>query len=190
MFYRMRNTGCGGEGRHGRGRHGRTEGEGQGRRGGGRGRDRLFESGDLKIVILALIAEAPRHGYDLIREIEARSGGAYAPSPGVVYPTLTFLEEAGLIEAAETEGAKRSYRLTEAGRDHLAQRDGEVARLMERMQSVRSEEERGDVVPVIRAMANLGTALRLRMRRGDVSAETARKAAALIDELARKIDEI
>ena len=82
--------GDGGEGLRGRmGRHGRS--------------GRMFQHGDLRLLVLALIAEAPRHGYELIREIEARLGGAYAPSPGVVYPTLTMLEELGLGELAEHE---------------------------------------------------------------------------------------
>ena len=185
MFYRMRNGSCGsgegGEGRRGRGRFGR--------RGGGEGRgSRMFEQGDLRLVILALVADAPRHGYDIIREIEARVGGAYAPSPGVVYPTLTLLEEMGLIAAQAAEGSKRLYAVTDAGRDYLAERAEQVERLMARMSEVRSEAERGDIAPVIRAMANLRNALRLRLLRGEADGETIRKATLLIDELAAKVD--
>ena len=70
----------------------------------GRGRRRMFESGELRLVLLKLIADEPRHGYDLIRAIEELTGGEYAPSPGVIYPTLTLLQDMGLIEEAEGEG--------------------------------------------------------------------------------------
>jgi len=185
MFYRMRNGGCGsgesGDGRRGRGRYGRRgEGEARG--------TRMFEQGDLRLVILALVADTPRHGYDIIREIEARVGGAYAPSPGVVYPTLTLLEEMGLIEVQAAEGSKRLYAVTDAGREYLAERAGQVETLMRRMADVKGEAERGDIAPVIRAMANLRNALRLRLLRGEADAETIRKATQLIDELAAKVD--
>jgi DNA-binding PadR family transcriptional regulator len=90
--------------------------------GGGRGDwfrvGRMLAQGDLKLLALALIAEQPRHGYELIKLIEDKTRGAYSPSPGVVYPTLTFLEEAGYV-TAESEGAKKRYTITEEGRAHL-----------------------------------------------------------------------
>ena len=69
---------------------------------------RMFESGELRLVLLKLIAEQPRHGYDLIRAIEEMTGGEYAPSPGVVYPTLTLLQDMGLIEEAAGEGRSQA----------------------------------------------------------------------------------
>lgn len=80
---------------------------------------KMLGDGELKLVVLALLAEQPRHGYDIIKALEERSHGAYSPSPGVVYPTLTFLEEAGYASAA-TEGNKKVYAITETGRTHLA----------------------------------------------------------------------
>ena len=89
----------------------------------GGGRDwfrvgRMLAQGDLKLLALALIAEQPRHGYELIKLIEEKTSGAYSPSPGVVYPTLTFLEEAGYV-TAEAEGAKKRYTITGEGRAYL-----------------------------------------------------------------------
>ena len=90
-------------------------------RGGGEGRGdwfrvgRMLAHGDLKLLALALIEEQPRHGYELIKLIEEKTSGCYSPSPGVVYPTLTFLEEAGYV-TAESEGAKKRYSITEEGR--------------------------------------------------------------------------
>ncbi|MBY5751944.1 PadR family transcriptional regulator [Rhizobium leguminosarum bv. viciae] len=79
---------------------------------------RKFAAGDLQLVILALLDEQPRHGYELIKLLEERSGGFYVPSPGVIYPALTYLEETGLAEV-ETEGAKKLYRITEDGRGRV-----------------------------------------------------------------------
>jgi DNA-binding PadR family transcriptional regulator len=79
---------------------------------------RKFAAGDLQLVILALLAEQPRHGYELIKLLEERSGGFYVPSPGVIYPALTYLEETGLADV-EAEGAKKLYRITEAGRSRV-----------------------------------------------------------------------
>src|SRR5690349_5273408 len=113
-------------------RHHEHQGRG-GRRGGPEGehaergrRRRLFDSGELRLVLLKLIAEQPRHGYDLIREVEARSGGAYAPSPGVVYPTTTLLLDMGLVEETGGEGGRKLFAVSEAGLSHLAEHAAEV----------------------------------------------------------------
>ncbi|MFG1282518.1 PadR family transcriptional regulator [Xanthobacter autotrophicus] len=99
-----------------------------GHRGGGRGGrgggdmfriGRMLAQGDLKLLALSLIAEQPRHGYEIIKVIEEKTAGWYSPSPGVVYPTLTFLEEAGYV-TSEPDGAKKRYAITEEGRAHLA----------------------------------------------------------------------
>src|SRR5690349_7153948 len=83
---------------------------------------RMFEQGDLKLVILRLLEEKPRHGYEIIKELEGRFGGAYAPSPGTVYPTLTLLEDMGYARAVpEGEGGKKVYEITDEGRKYLAE---------------------------------------------------------------------
>jgi DNA-binding PadR family transcriptional regulator len=86
---------------------------------------RMLGDGDLRLIALSLIAESPRHGYDIIKALEEKSRGAYSPSPGVVYPTLTFLEEAGFT-TSNPEGSKRVYTITEAGRAHLAENDEQI----------------------------------------------------------------
>ena len=88
---------------------------------GGRQR-RMFDGGELRLVLLKLIADETRHGYELIRAIEAMAGGAYAPSPGVVYPTLSMLDEMGLIAEQRSDDAKKRFAVTEEGRAHLAER--------------------------------------------------------------------
>ncbi|TGP55174.1 PadR family transcriptional regulator [bacterium M00.F.Ca.ET.230.01.1.1] len=96
-----------------------------GGRGGGRGgpgdmfrAGRMLADGDLKLITLSLLADAPRHGYDIIKALEERTSGIYSPSPGVVYPTLTFLEEAGYA-VSSSEGNKKVFSITEAGKAHL-----------------------------------------------------------------------
>jgi len=79
---------------------------------------RMLASGDLRLVALFLIEQQPRHGYDLIKAIEEHSKGFYSPSPGIVYPALTYLEEAGYVTSA-AEGNKKLYTITEDGRTHL-----------------------------------------------------------------------
>jgi DNA-binding PadR family transcriptional regulator len=79
---------------------------------------KMLASGDLQLVILALLSEKPRHGYEIIKAIEEHSSGIYTPSPGMVYPALTYLEEMGFA-ASEAEGTKKLYRITEAGAEHL-----------------------------------------------------------------------
>ncbi|MDU8501925.1 PadR family transcriptional regulator [Pseudomonas syringae] len=88
-----------------------------GRERGGRG-PRVFAPGDLKLLLLALIAEQPSHGYDLIRKIEGLFDGAYCPSPGVIYPTLTFLEESEMV-LGDAQAGKKLYTVTDAGRQSL-----------------------------------------------------------------------
>jgi DNA-binding PadR family transcriptional regulator len=84
---------------------------------------RMLAQGDLRLIALAFIAEAPRHGYEIIKLVEEKTADWYSPSPGIVYPTLTYLEEAGYVTAS-TEGAKKLYAITAEGRAYLeANRD-------------------------------------------------------------------
>jgi DNA-binding PadR family transcriptional regulator len=105
-------------GGHGFGPFGGGFGGGFGR--GGFGRGRKFAAADLHLIILALLEGKPRHGYELIKALEERSGGFYTPSPGMIYPALTYLEEIGYA-TVEADGAKKLYHITDAGRSHLAE---------------------------------------------------------------------
>ncbi|HEV8496503.1 MAG TPA: PadR family transcriptional regulator [Gemmatimonadaceae bacterium] len=106
----------------------------QGGHGRWRGRAaRLFEQGDLKYVILRLLEEKPRHGYEIIKELESRFGGSYAPSPGTVYPTLTMLEDLGYARVVPEEGGKKIYEITDEGRKHLAEHSTTVNDIFDRI---------------------------------------------------------
>ncbi|WP_257214833.1 PadR family transcriptional regulator [Sphingomonas sp. R-74633] len=199
----MRHHHCGQRGMHFGGRRGgfggggdffMAFGRGRGGFGGERGergaRRRVFDGTELRLVLLKLIEEQPRHGYDLIREIEERSGGAYAPSPGVVYPTLTMLDDMDLIEESKSEGAKKQFAITAAGTAHLAERTEEVAALFERLQMLGQERERTSGGPIRRAMGNLRAVLQDRLSSEGVDAETLHDVAEILDEAARKIERL
>jgi DNA-binding PadR family transcriptional regulator len=161
------------------------------RGGRGGGRRRQFDGEALRLILLKLLSEQARHGYDLIREIEARSGGFYVPSPGVVYPALTLLDDMGLIEEQKAEGAKKLFAITEAGAAHLAENAEQADALMARlgdMAEARARDQGG--LPIRRAMGNLKAVLQNRFAAGDVDTETMHAIADLIDEAARKIERL
>ncbi len=150
----------------------------------------MFDGGELRLVLLKLIADEPRHGYDLIRRIEELTGGAYAPSPGVVYPTLTLLDDMDLIAARQAEGAKKLFEVTEPGTQHLAENAELVAALFARIAEVGAERARTDSASVRRAMGNLREVLMHKLRDEAVPIETIHQAVALIDEAAQKIERL
>jgi DNA-binding PadR family transcriptional regulator len=123
--------------------------EGRGRHGFGRGRffnrfgagfiggpgmraAKMLASGDLQLIILALLSEKPRYGYEIIKQVEEHSSGMYSPSPGMVYPALTYLEEMGYA-ASESEGTKKLYKITEAGTEHLNKNRASVEETLEQL---------------------------------------------------------
>lgn len=156
---------------------------------GGRGMraGRMLASGDLQLIILALLNEKPRHGYEIIKAIEEKVGGAYSPSPGVIYPTLTLLEELGYVTVESAEGGKKLYRITETGDAELADRKTIVDGIFARMAEVHERYE-GPSPRIFRAMQNLGNAIGTRMRAGPVGPEQLDTLVAAIDEAARKVE--
>ena len=155
--------------------------------GGGPGRRRgLYDSGELRLVLLSLIAEQPRHGYDLIREIETRTDGAYAPSPGIIYPTLTMLQDMGLIGESDTGGTRKVYAATAEGSAYLAKNRAEADALLARITELGAT-KKGDAAPVRRAMRNLHGALAEKIARADDDA-LMHRIAALLDEVTQKIE--
>ena len=181
----------------GHGRFGGRGGEGpfgDGPFGGGRfgrhgGRRRRIDAKTLRLAVLKLIAAEPRHGYDIIRAIGDLTGGAYAPSPGVVYPLLSLLAEMGLIAQAEGDSTRRSFALTAEGEAYLvAHADAAEAAL----QGLKALGEAGgaDPAPVRRAMANLAAVLQASLREPGADKTRLLEVAALIDETAQKIERL
>src|ERR1700691_1574891 len=116
------------------GRRGRFLGRfGEGFTGGpGMRGSKMLASGDLQLIILALLSEKPRHGYEIIKAVEEHCSGIYTPSPGVVYPALTYLEETGFA-VSETEGTKKLYRIAAPGIEHLAAQRAEADEMLEQL---------------------------------------------------------
>jgi DNA-binding PadR family transcriptional regulator len=165
-----------------------SDGWGGGRR--SRRSRRMFESGELRLVLLKLIADEPRHGYDLIRAIEEMAGGEYAPSPGVIYPTLTLLQDMGLIEEAPGEGPRKSFQATDEGRSYLEERADEVEGLLARLEDLKPDDRNAAGPAIGRAVKNLMTALSHRIRNDGFDEELFLEVAAILDEAAQRIERV
>ena len=164
---------------------------GRGRSGGGpRGRQRMFGAGELRLVLLKLIADEPRHGYDLIRAIEELTHGDYAPSPGVVYPTLTLLGDMGLIEEQASEGARKRYAATAEGRAHLQENAEEVGRLFVRLDETGSTRREHSRPEIGRAIGNLMQAMKNRVARDGWNDDLLAEVTDILDEAARRIERL
>jgi DNA-binding PadR family transcriptional regulator len=159
--------------------------------GGGRGGGRLgrvFDQGDLRYVLLGLIAEAPRHGYELIKAIEEKFGGMYSPSPGVIYPTLTLLEELGYIRPETPEGTRKQYVITPEGSAFLAAHQAVVDQIFARMAEIGQAYAGGPAPEIRRAMQNLEAALTIRLGRGPLSPGEVSAVTAILDRTAGEIE--
>jgi len=163
-------------------REGRHHWREHGRRG-----ERMFDSGDLRFVLLALIAEKPSHGYELIKAIEEKLGGGYSPSPGVVYPTLTLLEEMGYATVEAQDGGKKLYSATDAGRALLEENRRTVDALFARMDEARGRGGRFSP-QIMRAMENLRIALKYRLGSGELSEADVQAIAAVLDQAALAVE--
>jgi DNA-binding PadR family transcriptional regulator len=127
-------------------------------RGRGFRRGRVFEQGDLKYVILKMLAEKPRHGYEIIKELEERFGGAYSPSAGTVYPTLTLLEDLGYASVIPEESGKKVYSITPEGEKYLEENKGAVEDIFERISDFGSNIFGESMMEVNRAFGRLARA--------------------------------
>lgn len=191
----------------GRRRSRRSEGRGGGWHDGGprrKRRGRMFAQGELRLALLALIAEESRHGYELIRAIEDMTGGSYAPSPGAVYPTLQMLEEEGQIKPAKAKGktkskdsgddadtsGKKPFKATKSGKAELEERADEVEQLMGRLNEHgdRAERVREKSPDLFRAMGNLANVLKIRARSGKLDKKAMDEIVDIIDEVAKRIE--
>lgn len=176
-----------------RGEHDDGLGGGRGHRGDGPRGGRIFGHGGLRFVLLQLIADKPSHGYELIKSIEDRLGGAYSPSPGTVYPTLTLMEEQGYLSVEEADaGGRKRYRITAAGSTFLEENRTTADAMLARMQGgVDGAGPRGGRPPqVTRAIENLKLAMRMRLSREALTPEQANAFAAVLDHAAQQLEQI
>jgi DNA-binding PadR family transcriptional regulator len=183
------------------GRHGGW-GRWGGHRGGSRGRGGDFgflaslfgepgpraERGDVKFLVLDAVADAPRHGYEIMQVIEERSKGAYRPSPGVVYPTLQLLDETGLVSSAEQDGRK-VYAITDAGRAELQANRETVSDFYGRQDEIAWEEHADELGELGRRLVGVVKTVHRAARRGRVNAKTLRQLRKIVDETVGKIED-
>ena len=184
-------------GRHGAGRGwGFDPGPGGawfwGGHGRGRGfrRGRVFEQGDLKYVILQMLAEKPRHGYEIIKELEERFGGSYSPSAGTVYPTLTLLEDLGYASVIPEESGKKVYSITPEGQKYLEENKGAVEDIFERISDLGSTILSESVMEINRAFGRVARATYTTVpwQSGDKSVAAELKS--ILERAAAEIEEI
>jgi DNA-binding PadR family transcriptional regulator len=150
----------------------------------------MFEQGDLKYVILQLLDEKPRHGYEIIKELEDRFGGAYSPSPGTVYPTLTMLEDLGYARARQEEGGKKIYEITPEGKAYLAEHRSTVEDIFDRIAEFGASFFGGAMMEVNHAFKNLGRATYTTAPRHSRDPERLRRIKEVLERAAREIEEI
>jgi DNA-binding PadR family transcriptional regulator len=162
-----------------------------GRHGGGFGgrEARMFDSGELRLVILALIAEKPRHGYEIIKALGERVGGDYSPSPGVVYPTLTMLEDMGYASVNQDAANRKDYTLTPEGEKFLGDNKAQVDAIFARLDGVNKAASSG-MGSVVRAMLNLRATTRLRLHDRGATAEQIQAITDALDAAAKAIEKI
>lgn len=159
-------------------------------RGFGRGgRERMFDAGELQLVLLNQIASKPSYGYELIKALEERLAGAYAPSPGVVYPTLTLLEERGFITAS-SESGKKVFTITDAGQQELQTQAERLAEIEARLEDSGARFGRERSPELMRAFLNLRGAIRARMVRGRITPEQMKRIAEAVNAAAESIDKL
>ena len=158
--------------------------------GGGGGRERMFDNGELQLVILHLLNEQPSYGYQLIKTMEERLSGGYAPSPGVIYPTLTMLEEEGFATSATADSGKKVYTATEEGKAHLGTNKRRLNEVLERLQQAGEGFQRGRSPQVMRAFMNLRGAVKARVTREGLTPEQLGKITDAINAAAKAIDEL
>lgn len=167
-------------------------GPGRGRGGpwGGHGRGgRMFDQGDLKYVILQLLEEKPRHGYEIIKALEERSGGAYSPSPGTVYPTLTMLEDLGYARARTEESGKKIYEITDEGRTYLRENRSTVDDLFQRIADFGSAIFTAPIQELGQALKQLGWVTFSAAPRMRSDPERLRRVKEIIERATREIEE-
>ena len=150
-------------------------------------RGRLFEAGRMKLLVLHLIQQSPKHGYEIIKEIGDLVGGGYSPSEGTIYPTLDWLEDMSFVSIENTEADRKQYHITQAGIAHLQQQQTIKQELLEKLQTRREIHNNDQLLDIHRAMENLKTSLRLKLKNQDFNPEQVRQIAEKIDQAAVEI---
>jgi DNA-binding PadR family transcriptional regulator len=149
----------------------------------------VFDQGDLRYVLLQLISEKPRHGYELIKAIEEKFGGMYSPSPGIVYPNLNLLEELGYVRSEPAaEGTRKLYTVTAEGTNYLAANRATIDAIFTRIAEISRAYGGGPAPEIQRAIRNLEAALRIRLGKGPLDATQLSRITQALDRAAGEIE--
>ncbi len=146
----------------------------------------MFDSGALRLVVLGLIADEPRHGYDIIKALEARFQGSYSPSPGAIYPMLQMLEEADLV-SSQTTGNKRLYTITDAGTAYLAENRAELDRINAQLDQASGEIRESAIGEELQGLRRI---LHEKLRHGALTAEQSDRLRSILRQARREVEDL
>ena len=150
-------------------------------------REKMLDASDIRLLMLHFLAQNDAHGYELIKSIEELSRGEYSPSPGIIYPNLTLLEEMDAIRVVDAQASRKAYTLNAAGRARLAEQQAHIAHLIERLSSLAVLVNNRSLPDVDRAIHRIRTTLNSRLSQQDISAETLEKVVEALNAAADKI---
>lgn len=151
-------------------------------------RERLFDANDIRLLILHLLANGPAHGYELIKSIEGMAKGEYVPSPGIIYPNLTLMEEMGFISMGEGQNGKKCFTLTVEGRTALEQQQPELEAVTTRLSALGVLGDNRRLPEVQRAIHNFKAALHAKLASTELPKETLYKIIDTLDQAAKDIE--
>ncbi|OTH00993.1 PadR family transcriptional regulator [Acinetobacter sp. ANC 4973] len=150
-------------------------------------KQRLFEAGQMKLLALHLISLAPKHGYDIIKDMGGIVGGGYIPSAGTIYPTLNYLEEHEFVTSILVAGDRKQYSISPTGIEHLSAQQDQVESILGRFETRRKIHTQTEYIDIKRAMENLKASLRLKIQHTELTPEQVRCIADKIDQAAVEI---
>ena len=151
-------------------------------------RERMFETGDIRLLMLHFLQQRSAHGYELIKAIEDLSKGEYTPSASIIYPNLTFLEEQGFITANQEEGGKKQYSITQEGMQSLAGQSDLLGSVTEKLHSLAILSNNRSILEMQRAINNMRMALNLRLAIGPIGEDTLYTITDALDRATKEIE--
>ncbi|NIF23155.1 PadR family transcriptional regulator [Pantoea sp. Acro-835] len=147
----------------------------------------MLDASDIRLLMLHFLAQSPAHGYELIKSVEELSKGEYSPSPGIIYPNLTLLEETDAISVVDAQASRKAYSLNKAGSEILAESSEQIASLIQRLSSMAVLVNNRNIPDVEKSIHNLRSALNLRLSQENISQASLDKVIAAMNEAAEKI---
>lgn len=150
-------------------------------------RKRLFEAGEMKLLVLHFIAQAPRFSYDIIKEVAALVGGNYKPSTGTICPTIRYLEEQQYTQVVMSADERKQYHITNKGQAHLKEHQQILQKVLDRFNTRKQIQSNEQYVDIKYAMENLKTSLRLKIQHSELNETQVREIAEQIEQAAAKI---